>query len=162
MRVTHVCVGAVMAVAAAAGCTGELGTAGRVDSVAGALGAVEVNGAPEIREVTLNGSELYIDLRLRDAAGRFAMIGITIPRDRDAESTGTAALALVAEGADLIGCSGDTEGDWDFDCTPEEYSVELRSKAERLEVDFTGEFDCETSDPPADPTVTGSVDVDLI
>jgi hypothetical protein len=145
----------------ASGCMGQLGTEGaHVDSVSGALGEVDVTGTPELWEVSLRGDSLYVEIRRQDALGNHAMVGITIPRDTETERVAGTAIALLPENAELIGCSGPVPDDWEFDCTPDEYTVDIQNKADRIQVDFEGEFDCEGGAP--DPTVEGSVDVDLI
>jgi len=157
----------------ASGCVGQMGEEGtRVDSVRGSLGDVAVEGTPEIRDVRLSGSELFIDLRIQDTIGNWAMFQLTIPRDHDRASdedgVGSTSLALRPGDADMLGCSGPDDGDWDFDCHPDTLDVAVGEGEDSVQVDFDGEFTSEGCGdipyhaPPEGQDFEGSVDVDLI
>lgn len=147
------------------GCTGHLGEEGsRVDSLGGSLGDATFAGTPELREVRIDRNEVYLDLRLQDeAAGWAVMVGVTIPRDRSAEDVGSTTLALRPEDADLVGCSGPDDGDWDFDCKPDDLSVSVDERGDSVRVDFDGWFSADTCldlpDDAPDQNVEGSVDL---
>lgn len=147
----------------ASGCVGTLDDSG-VGRIAGSLGEVSFAGTPEVREVRLDGHELHVDLRITGPDGiGAAMVGITIPHEGlDGEE-----LVFHTEDARMIGCSGDSDGDWDFDCEPQEFFVDLYSGKEELGLDFEGrwtEHGCHSvpDDAPEGQPVDGYVDVPLI
>jgi len=120
------------------------------------MGDVSFLGTPEVRETRLNREEFFLDLRLEDEEGNWAvMVGITIPRDRQRGEVGATTLGLRVEDAEMIGCSGLEDGEWDFDCKPELRTVEVADSGDGVTVDFEGWFTAESchdypSDAPAD------------
>jgi hypothetical protein len=159
-----------LALALSTGCVGNLGEEGtHVDSVRGTLGEVSVDGTPEVREVRVDGSELFIDLRIQDAYGNWAMFALTIPRDRSSdEVAGSVSLALRPDDAGMVGCSGPDDGDWEFDCVPDDLDVSTEEMPDGTRVDFGGSFtsegcgDIPYDTPPEGEPFEGSVDVELI
>lgn len=155
----------------ASGCVGQMGEEGtHVNSVQGSLGEVSFQGEPEIREVQLSRNELMVDLRIQDLAGNWAMVQLTIPRgDRD-DDVGSTSLALRPDDSGMVGCSGPDDGDWEFDCNPDELDVTVTESPDGdfVRVDFEGDFTNESCGdipyhaPPEGQPVDGSVDVDLI
>lgn len=153
--------GAALAASLAVGCVGSLGDTG-VGRVEGSLGEVVFGGEPEIREAVLHHDRLVLDLRIESPSGA-AMIGITIPHEGlDGE------LVLHPERAEMIGCSGAADGEWDFDCAPQEFFVDTYGGKDELGLEFEGrwtEDDCGglPDDAPEDgQPVDGYLDVDLI
>ena len=144
------------------GCVGTLGDS-EVGRMSGALGEVEFSGAPEIREATLDAHELRLDLRVHNEAGS-AMVGITIPH----EGLSGDEVVFHPERAEMIGCSGEVDDSWDFDCEPQDFFVDLYGGKESIGVDFEATWtddDCHDlpEDAPEDgQPVDGYVDVDLI
>jgi len=166
-RVVSMSVAAIMISCGATGCVAYFGEPGEhVDRVQGALGEVQVSGTPEIRELRVYDNELFVDLRIQDAVGNWAMVALTIPRDGSDE--GLTSLSLRVEDAELLGCSGADEDDWDFDCKsgPGDLDVRAEDRADGVSIDFDGLFSAETchdlpDDEPTQP-VGGSIDIDLI
>jgi len=143
----------------ATGCAGELTTGRHVDALEGQLGSVAFSGAPEIRELRLTATELHIDLRLSDPATGAVMVAITVPRDTSAEAAGTTSYLL--QNAQMVGCSGHSDGNWDFDCHPSDLSVDL-SPSGRIQFDATYTADDCGSIDPGDPPQSVGGDVNLI
>lgn len=145
----------------ASGCAGEL-TENHVDAVRGQLGAVAFSGTPEIREVRLSATELHLDLRMHDAVEGWAvMVGVTIPRDTSAEHAGSDVISLQTQNAQMVGCSGASDGNWDFDCEPDDLDVRVSPLGY---VRFNATFTSDTcrSIPPEDPPEHVAGDVNLI
>jgi hypothetical protein len=159
-RLASILTAGALAALGASGCTGEL-TDDHVDAIRGQLGAVEFSGAPEIRAMHLDRSELRLDLRLRDATEGWAvMVGLTIPRNARAETEGAGVISLDAPNAHMIGCSGVSDGDWDFDCEPDDLDVRVSPLGH---IRFVGTFTSETCEAvPEDEPERVSGEVDLI
>jgi len=142
------------------GCVGTLDDA-TVSHMQGSLGEVDFSGEPEVREMRLDRRSIELDLRIRGADGEgFAMVGITIPHDGlDGD-----AIEFHPERAEMIGCSGAEDGDWDFDCEPGEYFVDVWEGKDAIGVEFEADWDCDEvpDDAPDGQPVDGYVDVDLI
>ena len=157
---------------AATGCVGQLETGQdvevadvHVDSIQGALGEVAFDGQPEIREMRLDRGSLHLDLRLADREQNWAvMVALTIPRSRVTDGIEGSRLALRTDEAEMVGCSGPEDGDWDYDCQPDDLNVEVVEDKDSLMVDFDGTF---TGDgctvpygmPPEPQDVGGSVEL---
>lgn len=158
-RLASTLAAAALVALGASGCVGDL-TQDHVDSIRGQLGAVAFSGAPEIREVTIDSTELRVDLRLHDE-GWAVMVGIRIPRDTTAEHAGSSAISLQPQNARMVGCSGGSDGSWDFDCEPRDLDVGVSPLGE---VRFNAVFTSDTcrSIPPEDPPERVSGEVDLI
>jgi len=155
----------VLALLALGGCVGSLGGSD-VDVVRGSLGDVDFNGSPEVREVRIRQNEIFVDLRIEDVDHDWAaMIGLTIPRGEDLPD---GSMNLRTEDAEIIGCSGREDGEWDFDCHPDDYFVDAYGGKDDLRLEFEGTFTDEgCRDLPDDSgddgqSIDGSVDVDLI
>ncbi len=152
---------AAMAALLAVGCVGTLGDA-EVARIEGSLGEVSFGGAPEVREVRLDHRELLIDLRIESPTGA-AMVGITIPH----EGLDGDELVFHPEHASMIGCSGEVDGEWDFDCEPQEFFVDVYGGKDELGLEFEGrwtEDGCRDvpDDAPDGQPVDGYADVPLI
>lgn len=152
---------AALAALLAVGCVGTLGDS-EVAHVEGSLGEVSFRGPPEVREVRLDRHELVVDLRIESPTGA-AMVGITIPHEGLGEE-----LVFHSEEARMIGCSGASDGDWDFDCAPQDFYVDLYAGKDELGIDFEARWtqdDCGDvpDDAPEDgQPVDGYLDVPLI
>jgi len=149
-----------LAATLALGCVGTLEDA-QVSHMQGSLGEVDFAGEPEIREMRLDRRAIELDLRIPGAGGEgFAMVGITIPH----EGLDGDALVFHPEDAQMIGCSGARDGDWDFDCEPGEYFVDVYEGKDAIGVEFEADWDCDQvpDDAPDGQPVDGYVDVDLI
>ena len=149
----------------ATGCVGTYGPPGDVDVVHGALGEVEFVGVPEVREVRVGRDELRIDLRIQSPNQGAAMIAIEIPRERGGDAEG---LHLNLAEAEILGCSGPEDEEWEFDCHPDQYFVDVYEGKDQLELDFEGTFttegcgDLPDDAPEGGQDFGGHVDVDLI
>ncbi|MBX3269969.1 MAG: hypothetical protein KF729_06890 [Sandaracinaceae bacterium] len=160
MKDSFVLRAAACAAVLASGCVGALGTSD-VARVEGSLGAVSFRGVPEVREVRLTPRELYVDLRIEGASGA-AMVGITVPR---AELDGR--TVWQTERVAILGCAGPEDGEWAFDCAPQEFFVDAFEGKEQLRLDFEARWrrdgcgDVPRDAPDDGQPVDGYVLVDL-
>lgn len=151
--------GLALVASLAVGCVGSLDDGG-VGRMTGTLGEVSFSGAPELREARLDRRKLRLDLRILSPNGA-AMVGIEIPHEGlDGDS-----IEFRTEDAEIIGCSGEEDGEWDFDCEPQDFFVDVFEGKDNLAVDFEGTWTGECRDLPddaPDQPVDIYVDVDLI
>ncbi len=135
-----------LAAALTTGCTGSLGSDQGVarEYLTGSFGDVVVDGVPEIREYYVNRRGLFVDLRIQDWRGHWAMLGIEIPRETERLADGSRVTTFNVEEAEMIGCSGEVDDDWDFDCPPEEQEAAVLALTSEengpLRLSFRGTF----------------------
>ena len=132
-----------------AACTGYAGGEAGVQQnmLSGQLGRVNVQGAPEVREIRVDERGIYLDLRVIEP-GNALMVGLRIPSQINALGE----MEYMTERAEMIGCAGPEDDEWDVDCEPDDLIVNVEDNNGEIAVDFEGTFyDCGAPPPPEDP-----------
>lgn len=130
-----------------AACTGYAGSEAGMQQnmLRGDLGNVSLEDTPELRELQVTDRGLFLDLRIIEEDSAL-MVGLTIPRRLNEAGE----LEFMPEYAEMIGCSGPQDDNWDIDCEPDDLIVNVVENDGSIAVDFEGTFhDCGA--PPSDP-----------
>lgn len=132
-----------------AACTGYAGNEAGMQQnmLRGHFGNVEVSDAPELRELRIDEHEIFLDLRVIEE-DQALMVGLRIPRRINERGE----LEYRTDRAEMIGCSGPKDDEWDVDCEPDDLIVNVTDNEGGTTVEFEGTFhDCGAPPPPEDP-----------
>ena len=116
--------------------------------LSGTLGTVDVSSnTPELRELRVDENGIFLDLRIIEE-DQALMVGLRIPRRINERGE----LEYMTSRAEMIGCAGPEDGEWDVDCEPDDLTVDVTDNEGNIVVEFEGTFhDCGAPPPPEDP-----------